>query len=148
MPSTYYTLLYHVIFSTKGRRRLIDTSCRNRLHEYIGGTISGLEGVPIAVGGVEDHVHLLFGLKPTHHLSDFMRELKKATSICASETMNLPEFKWQEGYAAFTVSPSMRETVQTYISKQEDHHRKKTFREELVEFLQKSGVEFDEQYLD
>ena len=117
-------------------------------HEYLGGTVVGLDGTPQGVGGVADHVHLLVGLKPTHCLSDFMRELKKSSSIWVTEQIGTAEFAWQEGYAAFTVSASARDSVRDYIGRQEEHHRRKTFREELVEFLQKSGVAYDERYLD
>jgi len=77
-----------------------------------------------------------------------MRELKKASSVWVSDTIREPAFRWQEGYAAFTVSASARPAVQQYIGRQEEHHRKQTFREELIEFLQKSGIEYDERYLD
>ena len=148
MPSTHTSLHYHLIFSTKNRRPLIDSSWRAKLHEYLGGTARGLEGTPQGVGGVVDHVHLLVGLKTTHRLSDFMRELKKASSVWVHEHIGLNGFHWQEGYAAFTVSASVREAVRKYIANQEEHHRVKTFREELEEFLKKSGVEFDPRYLD
>ena len=95
-----------------------------------------------------DHVHLLVGLKATHCLADFMRELKKASSAWVHEEIGMERFSWQEGYAAFTVSPSARPEVQSYIARQEVHHRKKTFREELVEMLEKAGVEYDPRYLD
>lgn len=148
MPSTHTCLLYHLVFSTKNREPLINASWSERLHEYLGGTVLGLGGVPQGVGGVEDHVHLLVGLKPTHCLSDFMRELKKASSIWVSDTTPERAFHWQEGYGAFTVSASMKSSVQNYIATQEKHHRHKTFREELVEFLEKSEIEFEERYLD
>lgn len=79
MSSTFLSLHYHLVFSTKDRRPLICAEWRTQLHEYLGGTVRGLGGIPEAVGGVEDHVHLLVGLKATHKLSDFMRELKKAS---------------------------------------------------------------------
>ncbi len=148
MPSTHTNLLYHIIFATKNREPVIEAEWRPRLHEYLGGAVRGLGGVPQDVGGVGDHVHLLLGLKPTHRLSDFMRELKKSSSAWISETIPLPSFHWQEGYAAFTVSASARESVRQYIAGQEEHHRHKTFRDELIGFLQKSGIEYDERYLD
>jgi putative transposase len=95
-----------------------------------------------------DHVHLLVGLKATHCLADFMRELKKASSAWVHEEIGMQRFAWQEGYGAFTVSPSARSEVQSYIARQEVHHRNRTFREELVEFLEKAGVEYDSRYLD
>jgi putative transposase len=148
MPTTYTSLHYHFIFATKNREPLITADWRNQLHEYLGGTVRGLGGVPQVIGGVADHVHLLVALKATHCLSDFMRELKKVSSVWAKETMLQKGFGWQTGYAAFTVSASARTAVQQYIANQEEHHLQKSFREELVEFLQKSGVEFDEHYLD
>ena len=148
MPTTYTSLHYHLIFATKNREPLITADWRNQLHEYLGGTVRGLDGIPQGVGGVADHVHLLVALKATHCLSDFMRELKKVSSVWAKEIMLQKGFGWQTGYAAFTVSASARTAVQQYIASQEEHHLQKSFREELVEFLQKSGVGFDERYLD
>jgi putative transposase len=148
MPSTHTCLLYHIIFATKDRQPLIAPEWRPRLHEYLGGTVRGLGGVPQGIGGVSDHVHLLVSLKPTHCLSDFMRELKKASSIWVTEEIHEPSFRWQEGYGAFTVSASTRASVQEYIANQEEHHRAKSFREELIEFLDKSGVDYDPRYLD
>ncbi|WP_367870288.1 IS200/IS605 family transposase [Luteolibacter sp. Populi] len=148
MPSTHTSLHYHVIFATKHRERLIDPAWQEDLHEYLGGTIRGLGGVSEGIGGVADHVHVLVSLKATHCLADFMRELKRASSVWVAEQKKSRDFKWQEGYAAFSVSASARERVQEYIAGQEKHHGKKTFREELVDFLKGSGVGFDEKYLD
>ncbi|MES2706006.1 MAG: IS200/IS605 family transposase [Verrucomicrobiota bacterium] len=148
MASTHTCLHYHLIFATKGREPRLAADWRPRLHEYLGGTVRGLGGAPGGVGGVADHVHLLVGLKATHCLADFMRELKKASSAWVREEAGLTDFHWQEGYAAFTVSASSREAVKRYIATQEEHHRTKSFREELVEFLLKSQVDFDERYLD
>jgi REP element-mobilizing transposase RayT len=148
MPSTYLSLHYHLVFGTKNREPLIALEWRARLHEYLGGTVRGLGGFPEGVGGVADHVHLLVGLKATHCLSDFMRELKKAASAWVHEEIDLPAFAWQEGYAAFTVSATAREGVKHYIANQAEHHRVRSFREELLEMLNKAGVEYDPQYLD
>jgi putative transposase len=148
MPSTHTCLLYHLVFATKHREPLISAPMRTRLHEYLGGVVLGFDGMPQGIGGVADHVHLLVGLKPTHRLSDFMRELKKASSGWMNETGGVPNFHWQEGYAAFSVSASARSDVQAYIAKQEEHHRVRTFREELILMLEKHGVAFDDRYLD
>jgi REP element-mobilizing transposase RayT len=148
MSSTYLSLHYHIAFSTKDRKRLIAPSWRSRFHEYLGGTIRGLDGYPEGVGGVDDHVHLLVGLKSTHRLSDVMRELKKASSAWVQEDVGVSGFGWQEGYAAFTVSATVLDVVKNYISRQEEHHRTKSFREELVGMLKKAGIEFDPKYLD
>ena len=148
MPSTHTSLHYHLVFATKGREPIIADAWRASLHEYLGGTARGLGAVPQGIGGVADHVHLLVALKAIHCLADFVRELKKASSAWVRETRGLLSFQWQEGYAAFTVSASARESVRAYIAGQAEHHRVKTFREELVEFLEKSGVRYDERYLD
>ena len=147
MPSTYLSLHYHLVFSTKNREPMIASEWRGRLHDYLGGTIRGLGGFPEGIGGVADHVHLLVGLKATHCLADVMRELKKASSSWVHDETGLRSFAWQEGYAAFTVSTTSRDAVRHYIANQEEHHRIKPFREELVEMLRKAGVEYDPKYL-
>lgn len=144
--STYLSLHYHLVFGTKDRRPFIKPLWRSRFHEYLGGTVRGLGGIPESVGGVEDHVHLLCGLRATHCLADFMRELKKASSVWASENHER-DFAWQEGYAAFTVSATSREGVKRYIASQEEHHRKIGYREELEEMLTLAGVEYQPDYL-
>ena len=146
MGSTYYSLHYHWICSTKDRRRFIKADWRARLHEYIGGTVRGLEGIALNVGGVEDHVHALIGLKPVHCIADFTRELKKATSVWAAANCDR-EFQWQEGYSIFSVSASVMGRVSHYIERQEEHHRKFTFEEELKQLLEKHGVKYDAKYL-
>jgi REP element-mobilizing transposase RayT len=148
MPSTYLSLHYHLVFSTKDREPWIEFAWRSRIHEYLGGTVRGLGGFPEIIGGVADHVHLLVGLNATHRLADFVRELKKASSVWVHDELKLPSFAWQEGYAAFTVSATARDAVRDYIAHQEEHHRGKTFREELVGMLERAGVEYDARYLD
>src|SRR5205085_11657353 len=116
MASTFLSLHYHLVFATKNREPFIDPQWRPRLHEYLGGTIAGLGGFPQGVGGVADHVHLLVGLKATHCLADVLRELKKASSVWVHERSGSRTFAWQEGYAAFTVSATARQAVQSYIA--------------------------------
>jgi REP element-mobilizing transposase RayT len=129
MASTYLSLHYHLVFSTKNRDSIISSTWRRRLHEYLGGTVIGLGGYPEGVGGVEDHVHLLVGLRATHCLADFMRDLKKSSSTWVHDEIGLREFSWQEGYSAFSVSATAREAVRSFIAHQEEHHRVKSFRE-------------------
>src|SRR4029079_15637611 len=107
----------------------------------------GHDGVAEAIGGTADHIHVLCGLKPAHTLADFVRELKKASSIWASERHETA-FAWQEGYAAFTVRASSADIVRNYIINQEQHHRRFDFRKELELLLVKHGVEFRPEYLD
>ncbi len=97
---------------------------------------------------MDDHVHLLVGLKATHSLADVVRELKKASSVWVHEQIGVPTFAWQIGYAAFTVSANIREAVERYIANQAEHHRTKSFREELIEMLDRAGIVYDPKYLD
>lgn len=145
MSGTYLSLHYHLVFSTKNRQRLLSTEYRTRLHEYLGGTLVGMGATPQVISGTEDHVHVLVGLKATHSLSDLIRELKKASSSFMKRT--IPHFAWQEGYAAFTVSATAREGVKRYIANQEEHHRVKSFIEELQGLLEQAGVDYDTKYL-
>ena len=147
MGSTFSCLRVHIVFSTKERRPFIELPWRSQFHEYIGGTIRGLSGVPEAVGGVTDHVHLLVSYRPTLAISDFVRELKKATSVWA-RLHHEPQFEWQDGYAVFSVSASQRDSLIAYIGNQEDHHRHRSFREELEVFLRRHEIEFKPEYLD
>jgi len=146
MSSTYLSLHYHIVFSTKDRRPLIQLEWRSRFHEYLGGTVRGLGGIPQCVGGVEDHVHLLVGLEATHKIADFLRELKKATSPWPANQSG-ERFAWQDGYAAFTVSWTHRDALKKYISTQEEHHKDLDFVEELKRLLKRNGVEYDPKYL-
>ena len=146
MGSTFSSLHYHLVFSTKERIPFIKAEWRPRVHSYLGGIIRGMNGVAEIVGGVADHVHLLVSLRPVHCLADVMRDMKKDSSTWVKENFD-DHFAWQEGYAAFTVSPSATNSVRNYIANQEAHHRKRSFVEELKELLEKSGVEYDERYL-
>lgn len=146
MGSTFLALHYHIVFSTKERRPFIKPDWRPRLHEYLGGTVRGLGGIPEIIGGVEDHVHLLVGLRATHRLADCMQELKKASSIWAAEQFK-GEFSWPEGYAAFSVSWTHLDVVRKYITMQEEHHREIDFVAELKTLLDRNGVKYEEKYL-
>jgi REP element-mobilizing transposase RayT len=146
MGSSYTSLHFHIVFSTKQRRGLITAAWRPRLHEYLGGTVRGLGGVAETVGGVEDHVHILASLNATQRLADFLRELKKASSVWSAENHD-PSFAWQEGYAAFSVSPTHRDVVRRYIANQEAHHQKVGFVDEIKRLLARNGVDYDPKYL-
>jgi REP element-mobilizing transposase RayT len=146
MPSTHLSLHYHIVFSTKDRLPLIKDPWREQLHAYLGGIANTVDAVAEAVGGIANHVHLLLGLRATHRLSDVVKEVKRGSSRWVHETVTT-NFGWQDGYAAFTVSPSARLDTKNYVLRQEAHHKKRTFEEEYLELLRKSGVEFDERYL-
>ena len=147
MPSTHVSLHYHLVFSTKNRDPWINPMYRERIHEYLGGTVRGLGGMSHAVGGMADHVHVFAGLRATHCLADVMRELKSESSAWIHNECKLAGFAWQEGYGAFTVSASHLDEVRNYVLRQEQHHRKKSFQEEYVAMLQRGMVEYNEAYL-
>jgi putative transposase len=147
MPSTHTSLHYHLVWSTKDRRNTIDSQWRERLHAWLGGNIRAQNGVALIVGGVADHVHALIGLRATHCLADVVRILKSESSEWIHNELRIPTFEWQEGYGAFTVSPTQLDVVRHYIANQEEHHRAKTFQEEYVELLQRAEIQYDAKYL-
>jgi len=146
VASTYYSLNYHVIFATKGRAPVIGGSWRGDLHAYIGGTVRQLEGRALIVGGVADHVHILASLKTNMCVADVVREVKKASSVWASERYE--NFGWQVGYAAFTVSPPGIEDLSRYIANQEEHHRHLSSSDELLALLKEFEIEYNPMYFE
>jgi putative transposase len=148
MPSTYLDLTCHVVFSTKHRQPWIDELWRQDLHAYLGGIVRGLGAVPLAIGGVEDHVHLLIGLRGNHALGDVVREIKKASHAWVEQTVRLRPFAWQEGYAGFSVSSDRKSTIVNYIANQEGHHKKITSLDELKGLLDEAGIVFNAAYLE
>lgn len=148
MMGTFHKLTYHLVFSTKYRRRRIRGEFRERLYEYMGGIIRGQNGHLIEIGGIDDHVHLLLNLSPLHSVAAMLRDIKANASKWVNEIPDMTaRFEWQSGYAAFTVSHSQVDVVREYIRNQIEHHRTKTFEEEFVELLKRHGVEFDMKYM-
>ena len=141
MAHSYTNLLFHFIFATKDRRPLIDEEFQPRLYDYLGGTIRGLKGTSLEIGGVEDHVHILAKLPPTIAVSDFLEKFKANTSKWGKSVRR--GFGWQEGYAAFTVSESQVMRVRRYIQNQRAHHAKVSFRDELIALLEAHGLKYD-----
>jgi REP-associated tyrosine transposase len=146
MGSTYFSLHYHVVFSTKHRRPLLRNEGLAKCIPILVGIIRGMNGVAEIVGGVADHVHMLLSLRPVHCLADVIRDLKKESTNWAKAEL-APRFSWQEGCAAFTFSPTATEAVRKYIANQEAHHAKRSFVDELKELLINAGIEYDEKYL-
>ena len=147
MAHTYTNLLIHALFSTKDRQPLIHTEMKSDLYAYMGGIITNLRGKPVLINGPNDHVHLLFVLPASLSLADLMEKLKANSSKWANERSPGRAFSWQTGYTAFSVSQSKLSEVKAYISRQEEHHRKLTYQEEVVALLKKHGVEFDPRFV-
>jgi REP element-mobilizing transposase RayT len=147
MPSTLTSLHYHLVFSTKDRKPFLTPDLLPSTHAYLGGCIRNADAVPIKIGGVDDHVHILARMKPTRCIADLMRDIKKASSEWLRNEMRQRQFHWQDGYGAFTVGYSQIDAVRQYIATQAEHHCRKTFEDEYREFLKAYGVSFDERYL-
>ena len=119
-----------------------------RIFAYIGGVINGVNGLPIAVGGRPDHIHILASLPKTMSLADFIRAIKADSSKWIKKLRDdYASFEWQEGYGAFSVSPSLIDKTVNYIRGQEEHHRKRSFQEEYRLFLEAYGIQYDERYV-
>ncbi|MFN2507463.1 MAG: IS200/IS605 family transposase [Chthoniobacterales bacterium] len=148
MGSSYCNLLYHVVFSTKGREPWLTTAIRPRLHQYLGGAIRDEGGVALIVNGPADHVHILAKLRQDKAVSKLVGEIKANSSGWISRTFDGGKaFAWQEGYGAFTVSESQVPKVRRYIADQVEHHRKVSYLEELKRLLKAHHLPFEERYL-
>jgi putative transposase len=147
MAGTYTNLLFHVVFSTKYRQPLIHDDLKSELHKYLGGLVRDKRGTLLEIGGVADHVHLIVKLRPDTSVSDLVQFIKANSSGWVNERAGQRQFFWQVGYSAFTVSESQLPAVIEYVRTQEEHHRRMTYQEELLELLRRHHVEYDERYL-
>lgn len=148
MPHSYTSQLMHCVFSTKERRPIITAALQKRLFSYIGGIARANNMVLIAVGGIEDHIHLLILLPKTMSISKAMQLIKGGSSKWIHDTF--PEhrlFEWQEGYGAFSVSASGKARVIDYINNQREHHRKRDLKSEFTAFLKAHDIDYDERYV-
>lgn len=148
MAGTFSQIYIQVVFTVKGWENLIGKEWKDELHKYIAGIIKGKEQKPIIVNGMPDHIHAFVGLRPAMAISDLVRDIKNNSSNFINEKRLVKgRFSWQEGYGAFSYSHSHIQNVYDYILNQEEHHRKKTFREEYIDFLKKFEIEYNEKYL-
>ncbi|WP_353484110.1 IS200/IS605 family transposase [Haliscomenobacter sp.] len=148
MAGTYTQIYIQYVFAVKGRQNLLQKPWREEVFKYMVGIINGKNQKSIIVNGVADHVHVFVGLRPSMSVSNLIRDVKNNSSDFINDRQFLPyDFSWQDGYGAFSYAHSQMDAVYKYILKQEKHHRKKTFKEEYLEFLQKFEVEYNEKYL-
>jgi putative transposase len=148
LAHTFVNALFHCVFSTRGRRQLITASLQGRLWPFMGGIAREHGMKALAIGGVEDHSHLLLSLPATINLAQALQLIKGGSSKWIHDTF--PEhgtFAWQEGYGAFSIGISQIVDTVSYIQSQAEHHQKKTFQEEFLAFLKRHEIEYDEQYL-
>ena len=149
MSQSLSNVLVHIVFSTKNREPFLrDEGLRDEMHRELGGTSKTLDCPPLIVGGVEDHVHILARQARTIALSDWIKELKRVTSLWIKErSPEQREFQWQAGYGAFSVSQSKCGQVRQYIESQAEHHKASDFQAEFRKLLERHGLEWDERYV-
>jgi len=148
MAGAFSQIYIQVVFAVNGRENLLLKPWCDEVFKYMSGIIKGKNQKPIIVNGVANHVHLFIGLKPSMAISDLVRDVKNNSSNFINENKFVRgKFSWQEGFGSFSYAHSQIEQVYQYILNQEEHHRKKTFKEEYLDFLHKFEVEFDEKYL-
>jgi REP element-mobilizing transposase RayT len=148
MSHTYSSNLIHCVFSTKDRRKSIYSQLRKRLWPYLGGIARDNNMKALAVGGTDDHVHMLISLPPTVSVSKAVQLIKGGSSKWIHDTFPADHlFQWQEGYGAFSISISHKDDTIRYIQTQEAHHKTRTFDEEFVSFLQTHAIEYDSKYV-
>ena len=148
MANSYSKIYIQVVFAVKNKEAIIGVDWEERLFQYITGIVQNKEQKMLAINGVKDHIHFFIGMKPTCCISDLVREVKKASNEFINENkFTKIKFQWQEGFGAFSYSNSDISAVINYIMNQKDHHKKKAFKEEYLEFLKVFDVDYNEKYL-
>jgi len=147
-PGVFTQLHIQLVFAVKHKDRLLNNNIRNEVFSYMSGIVTNLKHKSIIINGVSDHVHVFLGLNPSVSISDTIWELKRSSSLFINnKNWFNSKFNWQDGYGAFSYSKSQVENVYNYILSQEEHHKRRTFKEEYIGFLDKFEVEYDKKYL-
>ena len=148
MANTYTQIHIQFVFAVKFRDAVIHSSWKDELYRYMTGIVQNNKHKLIAINGMPDHIHILIGMRPTQSISDLMQDIKGSSSKWINQKGFIKgKFEWQEGYGAFSYGKSQVKDVIAYIENQEQHHSKKTFRDEYLDFLKKFDVEYDEQFI-
>ena len=148
MSQSLTRLYAHLIFSTKNRQAFLDETIRPRVHGYLASVIRDLESPWVVVGGVADHVHILFDMGKMVAPVKFVEQVKRESSkVVKTIDQKYASFYWQRGYGMFSVSPKDRDEAERYVRNQEEHHRRLTFQDEYRAMLRHYGVDYDEQYV-
>lgn len=148
MANTYTQIHIHAIFAVQNRQSLISNDWCNDLYKYISGIVTNHDHKILQINGMPDHVHMLVGLRPTQSLSELMKYVKQDSTKWINKNKFINgRFSWQKGYGAFSHSRSQIPKVIKYIQKQREHHKKKCFREEYLDFLKKFDVDYDERFI-
>ena len=145
MPQSLSAVYLHLVFSTKDRHPFLrDPALRAEIHAYLGGVSKQLDCAPVIIGGVQDHVHILAHHARTITQADWVKELKRVSSLWIKQRdPSLRDFAWQSGYGIFSVISSNLETVERYIANQEEHHKNTTFQDEYRAFLKRHAIPWD-----
>jgi putative transposase len=148
MSNTYTQIHVHFIFAVKYRDGVIHKDWKDELYKYITGIVQNNNHKMISINGMSDHVHMLIGIKPTQSISELLQDVKGSSSKWVNEKkFTKRNFEWQEGYGAFSYGRSQLKNVIAYIENQEQHHSKKSFKEEYIDFLEKFEVDYNEKYI-
>ncbi|HTL52841.1 MAG TPA: IS200/IS605 family transposase [Planctomycetota bacterium] len=149
MPTSLAEVYLHLVFATKKRTPWLEPKeLRIRLYEYLNGICRNLGSPAICIGGVADHVHIALRMSRELSIADMLREMKRSSSVwIRQQPGDTQDFHWQDGYSAFSVSPSHMNALVGYIRTQDEHHRKTSYHDELIEILKKYDVAYDERYL-
>jgi REP element-mobilizing transposase RayT len=149
MPRSFSAVNLHIVFSTKDRHPFfVDLALRDEVHRYLGGISKTLGCQPLMIGGVSDHVHMLVGLGRSISQADYIKELKRSSSVWIKERdRRLSDFAWQGGYGAFSVDVTSIDRIRRYIANQEQHHKAVSFQDEFRAILQEHGLECEEKYI-
>jgi len=148
MSQSFVQIYVHIVFHTKNNVKFIREEVENELYSYLGGILNNYKSNPIQIGGTSDHLHLLCTLPKTIALADLVEEIKKSSSKwIKSKGLNYPNFYWQDGYGAFSVSNSGVDAVKKYILNQKQHHKKVSFIDEYKRLMDEYGIIYEEKYL-
>ena len=148
MANTYTQLYIHVVFAVKGRANVISKSWRDQLYQYITGIVKNKNQKLMIINGVGDHLHILLSLKPDCILSELIRDIKSNSSKWVNDNgYVMGKFERQSGFGAFSLGATQLTALTNYIKNQEEHHHKKTFREEYIEFLKDYEIDFKSEYI-
>lgn len=148
MANTYQRMYLQIVFAVKNRQALLKKEWREELFKYIAGTIKNRNHYSFAVNGVQDHIHIFFDYKGHELISDFVREIKKSSNKFINENYRSPEiFEWQSGYGVFSHGYREKDIIINYVKNQQEHHVKKSFRQEYLQLLKAFEVEYKDEYI-
>ena len=148
MANTYTQLFVHFVFAVQNRQALISKTWKDELYKYITGIVANKGHKLLSIGGVADHIHVLIGVSPNQSVSSLVADIKRSSSLWINErNLTAGKFAWQEGFGAFSYGKSQVHDVALYIENQEEHHKKQTFKDEYIKFLELFGIDYNSDYI-